>query len=120
MLSQPSYSPSYANLKACAKTTLLSTALLAALGLGPAIAAGQTRSDSGAGVSRTARAVTYRNGDWKVSFRGTDLMPRATGEAQVENKGNRVEIEAKFQAMDEANKFGFEYLTYVLWAVSPQ
>ena len=51
---------------------------------------------------------------------GTDLMPGIFGQAQVENKGSRVEIEANFQGMEAASKFGFEYLTYVLWAVSPQ
>ena len=47
-------------------------------------------------------------------------MPGGTGEAQVENKGNRVEIEVTFMGMEAATKFGFEYLTYALWAVSPQ
>src|SRR5947199_2062216 len=47
-------------------------------------------------------------------------MQIATGEARVENKGNRVEIDAKFESLEEATKFGLEYLTYVLWAVSPQ
>src|SRR4029077_4085204 len=47
-------------------------------------------------------------------------MPESIGEAQVENKGNRVEIEVKFQGMEQATKFGFEFLTYALWAVSPQ
>jgi outer membrane protein OmpA-like peptidoglycan-associated protein len=73
-------------------------------------------------VSRTAKAMTYRRGGGavKVSLRGTDLMPQGAGEANVENKGNRVEIEAKFQNVEDATKFGFEYLTYVLWAVSPE
>jgi len=47
-------------------------------------------------------------------------MSSANGEAKVQNKGNRIEIEAKFTGLDEATKFGLEYLTYVLWAVSPQ
>ena len=73
-------------------------------------------------VSRTAKAVTYRRtgNAVKVPFSGTDLMSGATGEAKVENKGSRVEIEAKFTGMEDATKFGLEYLTYVLWAVSPQ
>jgi outer membrane protein OmpA-like peptidoglycan-associated protein len=53
-------------------------------------------------------------------MQSTNLMPGASGEARIANKGNRVEIEAKFQNMDEATKFGYEYLTYVMWAVSPQ
>jgi len=100
-------------------------ALLAMFGAGALRAAAQTAATAPVAttaVSRTAKAITYRRGSGavKVSISGTDLMPRVFGEAQVENKGSRVEIEANFQGMEEANKFGFEYLTYVLWAVSPQ
>ena len=71
-------------------------------------------------VSRTTKAVNYRRtGAVKIDFQGTELMGQASGEAKVQNKGNRVEIEAKFAGFDEATKFGLEYLTYVLWAVSP-
>ena len=82
----------------------------------------QTAASSNPVASRTAKAMTYRRGGGavKVSLHGTDLMAQATGEAKVENKGNRVEIEAKFQNMEDATKFGLEYLTYVLWAVSPE
>ena len=73
-------------------------------------------------VSRTTKAVNYRRtgGAGKIDFQGTELMSSANGEAKVQNKGNRVEIEAKFLGLDEATKFGLEYLTYVLWAVSPE
>jgi len=73
-------------------------------------------------VSRTTKAVNYRRagGTAKVDFQGTELMSSARGEAKVQNKGNRIEIEVKFTGLDEATKFGLEYLTYVLWAVSPQ
>jgi outer membrane protein OmpA-like peptidoglycan-associated protein len=71
-------------------------------------------------VSRTTKAVNYRRaGAAKIDFQGTELMQQASGEARVQNKGNRTEIEAKFTGLDEATKFGLEYLTYVLWAVSP-
>jgi outer membrane protein OmpA-like peptidoglycan-associated protein len=73
-------------------------------------------------VSRTTKAVNYRRagGATKIDFRGTELMQGATGEAKVESKSNRMEIEAKFQGFEDATKFGLEYLTYVLWAVSSQ
>ncbi len=73
-------------------------------------------------VSRTAKAANYRRagGSTKVDFRGTDLSKQASGEAKVENKGNRIAIDAKFYGLEAANKFGLEYLTYVLWAISPQ
>jgi outer membrane protein OmpA-like peptidoglycan-associated protein len=75
-----------------------------------------------ASVSRTTKAVNYRRtgGAVKIDFQGTELMPQASGEAKVQNKGSRVEIEAKFVGVDETTKFGLEYLTYVLWAVSPE
>jgi len=73
-------------------------------------------------VSRTTRAVHYRlqGGSAKVDFQGTDLLQRASGEARVEGKKTNFQIEAKFQNLEDATKFGLEYLTYVLWAVSPQ
>jgi outer membrane protein OmpA-like peptidoglycan-associated protein len=79
-------------------------------------------STSAAPVSRTTRAVHYRlqGGSAKVDFQGTDLLQRASGEARVEGKKTNFQIEAKFQNLEDATKFGLEYLTYVLWAVSPQ
>jgi outer membrane protein OmpA-like peptidoglycan-associated protein len=73
-------------------------------------------------VSRTTKAVNYRRagGSTKIDFSGTELMQSASGEAKVDSKSNRMEIEAKFTGFEEATKFGLEYLTYVLWAVSPQ
>src|SRR5882762_2575712 len=73
-------------------------------------------------VSRTTKAVNFRRagGSTKLDFHGTELLPGAGGEAKVESKSNRIEIDAKFEGFEEATKFGLEYLTYVLWAVSPQ
>ena len=73
-------------------------------------------------VSRTTKAMHYRlqGGSTQVDFHGSDLMQRATGEAKVEGKKTNFQIEAKFEGFEDATKFGLEYLTYVLWAVSPQ
>ncbi len=73
-------------------------------------------------VSRSTKAVDYRHrgGSTKVDLRGTDLMPNASGEARVESKTGRLEINAKLHGLQPANKFGLEYLTYVLWAVTPE
>src|SRR6266404_1078337 len=72
-------------------------------------------------VSRTSKAVHYRQGGaLKTQFQATELMPAASGEAKVEGKKTNATIDAKFQGVEEATKFGLEYLTYVLWAVSPQ
>ena len=73
-------------------------------------------------VSRTARAVNYRHrsGATKINFQGTDLMPSARGEAKVESKRGALEIEVEFADLDRPTAFGNEYLTYVLWAISPE
>jgi outer membrane protein OmpA-like peptidoglycan-associated protein len=90
------------------------------------IAAGQTPSPAstsaaGTAVSRTTKAVHYRQGGTvKLTFQATELLTGASGEAKLEARKANVTIDAKFQGMDEANKFGLEYLTYVMWAVSPQ
>ena len=47
-------------------------------------------------------------------------MPQAAGEAKVESKTGRLEIDAKLNGMEPASKFGLEYLTYVLWAITPE
>jgi len=87
-----------------------------------ALASAQTQSSVPGTVSRTTRAVHYRlqGGSTKIDFQGTDLLQRATGEARVEGKKTNFQIEVKFQGLEDATKFGLEYLTYVLWAVSPQ
>src|SRR5882724_11325564 len=87
----------------------------------PALAQAPPSASSVKNVSRTTKAVNYRRagGATMINFQGTELMQQASGEAKVQNKGSRTEIEAKFAGLDEATKFGLEYLTYVLWAVSP-
>jgi outer membrane protein OmpA-like peptidoglycan-associated protein len=73
-------------------------------------------------VTRTTKAVDYRHrgGSTKVDLRGTEIMPRAAGEAKVQSKTGRLEIDANLNGMEPANKFGPEYLTYVLWAITPE
>src|ERR1700726_1681385 len=73
-------------------------------------------------VSRTTRAVSYRHrsGATKINFQGTDLMPGAAGEAKVESKRGALKIEAEFSGLDKPTSFSHEYLTYVLWAISPE
>ena len=72
-------------------------------------------------VSRTAKAIDYqyRSGATKIDFVGTSLMPRARGEAKVESKKGYIEIEVQFQFVEPPAKFGAEYLTYVMWSISP-
>jgi outer membrane protein OmpA-like peptidoglycan-associated protein len=73
-------------------------------------------------VSRTTKAVNYRHrgGSTMVDFKGTDLMPLAKGKAKVDSKSGRLQINAELERMMPATKFGSEYLTYVLWAITPE
>jgi outer membrane protein OmpA-like peptidoglycan-associated protein len=73
-------------------------------------------------VSRSVRAVNYkhRSGNSKVDFTGTDLMPSANGVAQVNSHRGSIVIDAEFGDLQRPTTFGNEYLTYVLWAISPE
>lgn len=72
-------------------------------------------------VSRSVVAVTYehRSGASTVDFAGTNLLPSATGSAKVRSKRGTMEVEAEFGNLQNPVVFGTEYLTYVLWAISP-
>src|SRR6202161_2851820 len=73
-------------------------------------------------TERTTKAVNYRNrgGSTEVSFSGTDLMPDIGGRARVEGKGGRPAIEVELNHLYPANRFGGQFLTYVLWAIPPE
>jgi outer membrane protein OmpA-like peptidoglycan-associated protein len=73
-------------------------------------------------ISRSVQAVNYkhRGGATKLDFAGTDLMPAANGQAKVESKKGYIEIEVEFGNLQKPTTFGNEYLTYILWAISPE
>jgi outer membrane protein OmpA-like peptidoglycan-associated protein len=73
-------------------------------------------------VSRSVQAVNYkhRGGATKLDFAGTSLMPQANGQAKVESKKGYIEIEVEFGNLQKPTVFGNEYLTYILWAISPE
>ena len=73
-------------------------------------------------ISKTAKAISYqhRSGATKIDFQGTDLLPSARGAAKVESKQGRIAIEVEFDGLQTATKNGAEYLTYVLWAITPE
>ncbi|MBL8175357.1 MAG: OmpA family protein [Bryobacterales bacterium] len=73
-------------------------------------------------TARTSKAINYqhRNGATKIDVRGTDLLPGARGEAKVESKQGYIEIEVEFDDLQPATKNGGEYLTYVMWAITPE
>lgn len=72
-------------------------------------------------VQRDLDAVNYlhRSGSTSISFKGTQLMPFAKGAAKVTSERGGIHISARFQGLTPANGFGPEYLTYVLWAITP-
>jgi outer membrane protein OmpA-like peptidoglycan-associated protein len=110
----------------------MSKRLSIAMAVAATIAAGaqaqtQVEVDSGGSyhmvvVSRTSRAISYayHNGTFKVNFQGTELMRDAAGEAKIESKRGTRKISAEFSGLDRPTSFGSEYLTYVLWAISPE
>jgi outer membrane protein OmpA-like peptidoglycan-associated protein len=73
-------------------------------------------------VSRTTRAVSYRNrsGWTKVDLKGTALAPEATGHADVNSRKGYIEVKAEMHHLRAANQYGPEYLTYVMWAITPE
>ena len=73
-------------------------------------------------VDRTTKAINYqhRDGATKIDFRGTALLPESHGEAKVESKQGYIEIDVEFDNLQSATRFGPEYLTYVMWAITPE
>jgi len=121
----------------CLKESPLKTKVLLALGITLSLSAfAQTNSQSTmvvepmehtptfrvTVVSRNVQAINYkhRGGATKVDFAGTDLMPQANGQAKVESKKGYIEIEVEFGNLEKPTTFGNEYLTYILWAISPE
>ena len=73
-------------------------------------------------VERTTQAVDYRDrgGTTQVDFKGTSLMPTVDGNAKVTGHTGRLAIDATLHHLAPPRGFGPEYLTYVLWAISPE
>jgi outer membrane protein OmpA-like peptidoglycan-associated protein len=108
---------------------ILLCAAFVVLSAGSAVARAQSQPQSQSGqapviqinVSRTIQAVNYMaKGSTRIDFRGTALMPQATGQAKVEAKNGAVLISANFDNLSPAGQFGGAYLTYVLWAITPE
>ncbi|HEY4841241.1 MAG TPA: OmpA family protein [Terriglobales bacterium] len=71
---------------------------------------------------RTTKAVNYRNrgGSTMVDFRGTDLLPNIDGHAKIDSKNGRMTVNVELKHMPQASLFGGQFLTYVLWAITPE
>jgi outer membrane protein OmpA-like peptidoglycan-associated protein len=72
-------------------------------------------------ISRSVAAVNYlTNSSTRIAFKGTPLLPFALGNAKVDNKKGLVSVAASFSKMSSAMQFGPEFLTYVVWAITPE
>ncbi len=72
-------------------------------------------------VTRSTKAIDYRQGSKsEIDFKGTSLMPEVTGKADVQTKSGTTQISVKLEHLRPANSLGLQYLTYVLWAISPE
>ena len=73
-------------------------------------------------TTRTVQAVNYQHhgGATKIDFAGTAMMPSASGQATVKSERGSIAIEAEFGELQKPTSFGTEYLTYILWAISPE
>jgi outer membrane protein OmpA-like peptidoglycan-associated protein len=73
-------------------------------------------------VQNSAKAINYRylKSSTMIDFKGTVLLADAKGSAEIKSKAGATEIDAEFENLPAATQFGPEYLTYVLWAISPE
>lgn len=72
-------------------------------------------------VGRTVKSISYRSlsGSTKIAFHGTSLMPKASGKAEITSRLSATRVQAEFKNMGSPTVYGPEYLTYVLWAITP-
>src|SRR5439155_23115990 len=73
-------------------------------------------------VSRTTKAVNYRHrgGSTMVDFKGTSLMPEASGKGKVDSKAGRLEMSVNSVHLTRAGKFGTRDVTCGPWTVTPR
>ncbi|MGB6470514.1 MAG: hypothetical protein WBE88_06640, partial [Candidatus Acidiferrales bacterium] len=101
-------------------------ALAAAVACGQDSSASQSQNSQSApvisiNIQRSIQTVNYlAKGSTRIDFRGTALLPQATGQADVAAKNGAIQINANFKGLSNASQFGTAYLTYVLWAITPE
>lgn len=89
-------------------------------GAAAALAAVCAQAAAQPAVSARAFQYPFLEGSTLVGFRGTHLEPAARGQASVRARGGTLRVHAHFRGLGHAGRFGPEYLTYVMWAVTPQ
>ena len=72
-------------------------------------------------ISGTVAAIGYPvgGGGTKVTMVGTPAASQASGEAKVDAKVGGTEVSLKVAGMPQPTALGAEFLTYVLWTVTP-
>jgi outer membrane protein OmpA-like peptidoglycan-associated protein len=100
---------------------LISSACLAVCQQPPETKTGQVPIYQITVVERTVKAINYkyRSEPTLIDFRGTVLLPKVKGEALVQSKQGRTEIDASLENLGTPQRFGLEYMTYVMWALTP-
>jgi len=72
-------------------------------------------------IARTTQAVDYRRGATTgVDFKGTGLMPEVTGKAKIISKKGLMDVHVDLEKLKPTKNVDVAYLTYVLWAISPE
>jgi len=72
-------------------------------------------------ISRSVPAVNYQtNASTGIDFKGTPLLPFALGNAKVDNRKGLITVAANLSKMSSPTQLGPEFLTYVLWAITPE
>jgi outer membrane protein OmpA-like peptidoglycan-associated protein len=64
--------------------------------------------------------VTVTSRTTMVDLKGTALMPVSTGVAKVQSNTGATKMTVDLHKMSVPSSFGPEYLTFVLWAVTPE
>jgi hypothetical protein len=72
-------------------------------------------------VQRSLEAVNFQrhSGPTEIDLKGTLLLPKAEGKAIVEVKNGYTKIALNIKHLEPPTQFGSEFLTYVLWAITP-
>src|SRR5215472_17379152 len=101
--------------------TVIVSFLVLGLAVGTASAQVQQDVPESSVIRKSVKAVGYRvgGGSTKVDLEGTDLMPQGSGEGKVDARQGKTNIEATVKNLEQPSKFGAEFLTYVLWVVTP-
>ncbi|MGC2197365.1 MAG: hypothetical protein WA628_22010 [Terriglobales bacterium] len=91
------------------------------LSAGTVVAQSQPAAPASTVTTKSVKAIGYQvgGGGTKVDLKGTELMTQANGEAEVEAKAGATKVEVSIKGLAQPTTLGTEFMTYVLWAVSP-